>query len=134
MEFAWLSTLFANCDPLQMNEFGQLYKRLIAMFFDCHNQVLHKFSSAVLEVHRAGATAEDLNYTSKCSTICVEEINVPYKARVPRFKEKQPLSQDSYRDNHCDGWGSSIMAITHHAVGNNFFVSPSSGDFPANTQ
>jgi hypothetical protein len=52
---------FANRDPLRLNEFERLYRRLTAMVSNGLKRVLHEFSLAVPGVRRVG--------TSKRSTM-----------------------------------------------------------------
>ena len=47
---------FANCDPLRINEFRRLYQRLMEIFSNRLNRVLHEFSLAVLEVRKVGTS------------------------------------------------------------------------------
>jgi len=52
---------FANYDPLRLNEFERLYRRLAEIFSNRLNRVLHEFSLAVPEVRKVG--------TSRCLTM-----------------------------------------------------------------
>jgi hypothetical protein len=47
---------FANRDPLRINEFERLYRRLTAMVSNRLKRVLHEFSFAVPEVRKVGTS------------------------------------------------------------------------------
>jgi len=47
---------FANRDPLRINEFERLYRRLTAIICNWLNRVLHEFSLAIPEVRNVGTS------------------------------------------------------------------------------
>ena len=54
--FACKPIPFANCAPLQLNEFERVYERLTVMLSNGYARVLHDFSLAVLEVRGVGTS------------------------------------------------------------------------------